>query len=199
MLKAPRVGAVKTRLGKQIGTDKATRAYRALVEHQLRQIPADWPVHVFHEPADADHEMRAWLGDRLIFSPQISGDLGERLANAMQRHFHQSDAPLVIIGGDCPYLSAACFAEVEAKLAHTDAVLIPALDGGYCLIALHRNEPDLFRSISWGTPSVFLETRARLNECGLHWLELGALEDVDDSASWQRAVTAFPELQTGVL
>ena len=39
------------------------------------------------------------------------------------------------------------------------------------------------------------ETRQRLRECAMSWHETDILEDVDDAASWQRAVRAFPFLQ----
>ena len=44
--------------------------------------------------------------------------------------------------------------------------------------------------------TVLEETRARLAASGLSWRELETLEDVDDRASWRRAVAAFPQLET---
>src|SRR5260221_579742 len=149
MLKTPRPGAVKTRLGSQIGVDAACAAYRALVEHQLRHVPQEWPIQVCYEPADAHEEMCAWLGARHAYSPQAAGDLGHRLADATRRHFEKCRAPVVIIGGDCPYLDQARFAEVELLMASVDVALVPGLDGGYLLIALRRPQPRLFGKISW--------------------------------------------------
>ena len=194
MLKAPVEGAVKTRLGRDIGTAAATRAYRALVEHQLRQIPLGWQVHICYAPEGALAAMRAWVGDEREYSAQAEGDLGARLAAATAQHFERSGGPLVILGGDCPYLSGERLIEAEAALESADAVVVPAMDGGYCLLALRRAEPDVFRAISWSTDAVFAQTRQRLRERGLTWTELETAEDVDDGASWQRARQAFPQL-----
>lgn len=194
MLKAPVEGAVKTRLGHEVGMREAALIYRRLVERQLREIPADWPTHVCFAPAEASSEMRAWLGGRSAFSAQCDGDLGARLTDAAERHFHASGAPLVLLGGDCPALTNDRLLQVaEASRGH-EVVIVPAVDGGYCLIALRGFCATLFRDISWSTTVVLEQTRARIAEAGLSCCELEALEDVDDAASWQRALAAFPEL-----
>lgn len=194
MLKAPVEGAVKTRLGRDIGAAAATRAYRALVEHQLGQIPPQWHVHICYAPEGVLAAMRAWLGDEHQYSAQTEGDLGERLAAATAQHFERSGGPLVILGGDCPYLSRERLIAAAVALESADAVVVPARDGGYCLLALRRAELDVFRSITWSTDAVLAQTRQRLRERGLTATELETAEDVDDGASWQRARQAFPQL-----
>ena len=88
MLKAPRVGTVKTRLAREIGVERATLAYRAMVEHQARAIPPGWNISVHFSPPDAGEEMEAWLKPTLPasarFVPQCDGDLGRRLAAAVR-------------------------------------------------------------------------------------------------------------------
>lgn len=194
MLKAPIPGTVKTRLGRDIGADAATESYRKLVEHQLAQIPSDWRRHVCFAPASEGRLMREWLGGDLEYSAQTEGDLGARLARAVEIHFQGQPHPLLIVGGDCPYLSTACLREAAALLSENDTVLIPADDGGYCLIALRAPEMSLFLEIHWSTGSVLTETRERLRQRGLRWTEMAALEDVDDAAGWARAQMAFPHL-----
>ncbi len=194
MLKAPRAGEVKTRLGREIGDPAASEAYVRLVEHQLRQIPEDWAVQVCFSPADAEPEMREWLGDRCEYFAQSAGDLGERLTAASAVHFSRSAAPLIFIGGDCPSLTRECLQQLFTRFARCDAVLAPALDGGYCLIGLRARNDAVFRDIAWSTGAVLEQTRQRLRESGARWVETETLEDVDDLASWRRAVAAFPEL-----
>lgn len=193
MLKAPAEGRVKTRLAREIGVGAATRAYRRLVERQLREIPAEWGRQVCHDPAGAEAEMRAWLGDVPAYSAQAGGDLGARLAEATAAHFRGRAEPLFLLGGDCPYLDGGRLREAAAALAGADAVLVPARDGGYCLLGLRHFEPHLFDGISWSTAAVLAETRERLREGGLRWVEMETLEDVDDAASWRRALECFPE------
>jgi glycosyltransferase A (GT-A) superfamily protein (DUF2064 family) len=92
ILKAPRVGEVKTRLARSMGAERATRIYRALVEHQLVQIPASWRTVIHFAPSNAEAEMHSWLGEKFplnrpVFVPQPNGDLGSRLISAMNHGF----------------------------------------------------------------------------------------------------------------
>lgn len=197
MLKAPRAGEVKTRLSRAIGAAAALSAYRGLVAHQLRQIPEGWPVQVCYAPADAEAEMRAWLGDSCAYFAQTTGDLGRRLAAASRLHFSRSPAPLIFIGGDCPYLTRDYLLQLAARFADFDAALAPADDGGYCAIGLRTAQDHVFQDIAWSTGRVLEQTRQRLRLAALRWVEAETVEDVDDLASWQRARAAFPELASG--
>jgi rSAM/selenodomain-associated transferase 1 len=198
MLKAPRIGEVKTRLGREIGSLAALNAYRRLVEHQLRQIPKEWLVQVAYAPVDAEPEMRAWLGNQTGYFAQHTGDLGQRLAAASQLHFSRSAAPLIFVGGDCPHLTREYLLQIERLFTGFDAVLAPANDGGYCLIGLRAANDRVFENIDWSTAAVLEQTRERLREMRALWVEAETVEDVDDLASWKRAIAAFPELITPI-
>ena len=67
-------------------------------------------------------------------------------------------------------------------LSHTDAVFVPALDGGYALIGLRRAAPSLFSAMPWSTPAVMARTRERLAAAGLQHSELAPLADIDEAA-----------------
>lgn len=195
MLKAPIEGTVKTRLGREIGMASAASAYRRLVEHQLRQIPSTWKAIICYAPRDALTPMQQWLDGGHSFQPQADGDLGVRLAMAAQAHFAANPTgPLVILGGDCPYLGTERLEEAAAQLAHAEVVVVPATDGGYCLIALRAPMPEVFEDIAWSTAKVMEQTRERLRALGAGWCEMATLEDVDDREGWERACEAFPQL-----
>ena len=138
--------------------------------------------------------MRRWLGPTHSYCPQPDGDLGYRLGLAMHAHFAKSNTPLVFLGADCPYLTNSHLNEVGMFLIETDAVLIPALDGGYCLLALRQPIDRVFRGINWNGSAVADETRQRLREERIAWKELRPLEDVDDEGSWRRAKLSLPSL-----
>ncbi|HEX8295980.1 MAG TPA: TIGR04282 family arsenosugar biosynthesis glycosyltransferase [Chthoniobacteraceae bacterium] len=197
MLKAPTAGAVKTRLGRDLGMPAAAAIYRRLVEHQMNQLPPGWPVRICFAPAEAPSAMQDWLGESHAYSPQVEGDLGERLTDAAKTHFAATDAPLAIVGGDCPALTRAVFLRLPELLSRHDVILVPADDGGYCLIAMRRFVPEAFQRIPWSTAAVLDETRARLAASDRSWNELEPMEDVDDLPSWRRAVAAFPALGAG--
>ena len=75
-------------------------------------------------------------------------------------------------------------------LADCDAVVQPADDGGYVLIALNRPRPRLFEDVAWSTSTVMETTRARLCELGLRWHEPPMRPDLDTPADYAQAIAA---------
>ena len=69
------------------------------------------------------------------------------------------------------------------RLDRADAVLGPAVDGGYYLIGLRRCEPGLLGGLPWSQPSTFAATRARLVARGYTVAEIPAWFDVDDQVA----------------
>ena len=121
----------------------------------------------------------AWLGDDVPLVPQGGGDLGARLARV--------GAPVLLIGSDCPDLTAAHLGAAAKALETAPAVLGPAGDGGYWLLGLARATPQCFDAMPWGTATVATQTRARLAGLGVVPTELETLHDCDrpeDLARW---------------
>ena len=198
MLKAPRAGTVKTRLGAEIGHEAATQIYRILVEHQMNSIPRDWRTEIHFSPADAGAEMQAWLGAAHEYFPQSDGDLGCRLTRAVSGAFDRGAASTVVVGGDCPTLDEACLRRAGDALPGVDVVLGPALDGGYYLVALRRAVPRLFENIPWSTEHVLATSLVRIAETRLQHTLLEPKEDVDDLASLHRAMDTDGSVKSGL-
>ncbi len=197
MLKAPRLGQVKTRLGSALGEPAALGIYRQLVERQVAALPKGWRAAVYFAPADAEEEMKAWLANRhpaLRFVAQVPGDLGLRLGAAVAAEFFRGAEGLLVIGGDCPDLDGATLASAADALGSCDVVLGPARDGGYYLIGLKESRPELFSGIPWSTPMVFKQTREIAHASRLSVTLLPVLEDVDDWESLARARLRLPIL-----
>jgi hypothetical protein len=196
-VKVPAPGAVKTRLAAAIGDGAAARVHRALAEHVLDSTtpqPGEYERLVFFDPKDALGEMRAWLpGLRLL--PQSSGDLGDRMADAVARAFARGARRVAIVGTDAPDVSRETVLEAFAGLETSDVVVGPAEDGGYYLLALRVPRRDLFSDIAWSTPSVCAETLARARRAGLSVRVLRPLRDVDTfddlRAAWARVGPAL--------
>ncbi len=93
---------------------------------------------------------------------------------------------VLLVGTDCPALTTAHLAQAAALLDDHDAVVWPAEDGGYVLIALHRAAPELFAGVDWSTPQVMAQTRERLQQLGWRWAEPAALWDVDRAEDYDR-------------
>lgn len=191
MLKAPRPGFVKTRLAQEVGEIEALFIYRRLVEHQLKQLNKKFEIVICYTPFDAYGEMREWLGDEYHYEMQAEGDLGDRLRSIMQKLFNKNHFPVLFLGGDCPYIDEGVLDFVEQELVYHDIVIGPAKDGGYYLIGVRHNLPEIFNQIEWGTKRVFDQTIGLIDESNLSVKILGIAEDVDDLASWERATNCL--------
>lgn len=189
-LKAPRLGAVKTRLAKAIGTTAAGAAYRRLVETLLNRLQGMDGVELCFSPDDAASEVQHWLKEGWTSQPQGDGDLGQRLQSAFERAFQAGSKRVAIIGSDCPAVGIEDIREAWRALQTHDVVLGPATDGGYWLIGLRRSQPDLFRGIHWSTANVFTETMRRVQHAGLRIQLLRELADVDTEREWRAFLAA---------
>ena len=86
---------------------------------------------------------------------------------------------MLLIGADCPALSAVRLQTAAAALADHDAALYPALDGGYTLLGLRADHPSLFADIPWSTSQVAAVTRARMQALGWRVWVGAVLPDID--------------------
>ena len=132
---------------------------------------------------------------------QSGRDLGERLFLGLE--WAAADAACVAaVGSDQPDLDTGRVDAAFDLLADgKDAVLGPARDGGYYLIALRREAVDvrLFDRVAWSTPSVLRETLSRCRELGLEVGLLPEAEDldtVDDLARFRDALDHRPALRS---
>jgi uncharacterized protein len=184
MAKAPLAGYAKTRLIPALGADGAARLATRLLQHAVEQALAAalGPVELCCAP---DHHHPAFNSlcatSGLVWSDQGDGDLGARMARAFERRLAVG-SPVLMIGTDAPALDAALLRHAAAALADTDAVFVPAFDGGYALIGLRRPAPALFERMTWSVSSVMAQTRERLASAGLRHTELPALADIDEAA-----------------
>lgn len=178
----PEPGKAKTRLIPALGDDGAAHLYRKLLELTVREARAsELPFHLRITGAQPQ-AFRDWLGDDLDVRDQGDGDLGEKLARVA--------APGIMIGSDCPGLTAALLREAASVLPNRDAVIGPASDGGYWLLGLREPCPALFADIAWSTPQVFPETLLRLEARGISPHLLPELADIDTPEDLE----AFPDL-----
>ena len=186
--RAPVLGQVKTRLAETLGEQGALEVHERLVSDTLDRL-ADIPgiQCELWVTGDTDHPVIGhWrTGWSLTLRKQVGDDLGERMAHAISACLEAGCIPL-IVGSDCPTITAAYICQAVAVLDTHDLVLGPAEDGGYGLIGLRNPAPELFTDMPWSTAEVFAETVARANRLGLSWSVLETLWDVDDERDWQR-------------
>lgn len=177
MAKAPEPGRVKTRLG--LEPEAAARLAAAFIDDAWRALGA--------VPGMA--RALAYAGDEAALPACVAGaarwaqrgaDLGARIEQAITEGLRRADR-IIVTGSDSPGLPPALFALTTAALETHDAVLGPALDGGYYLIAMRRSDPGLFDALPWSQPTTRAATIDRLRERGYAVALLPAWFDVDDT------------------
>jgi rSAM/selenodomain-associated transferase 1 len=179
--RAPVPGLVKTRLIPALGAEGAAALHGRLLERTLATACAVAPgqVELWCTPDTGAPAFTA-AAERwgVTLQRQPPGDLGARMHAALAAALDRG-ARALLVGCDCPALTAADLEQAFAALDTVDVVLGPAADGGYVLVGARRLSPLLFMGIDWGGPRVLRQTRARLVALGWRWHELRTLWDVD--------------------
>ncbi len=177
MVKEPRPGRVKTRLGRDIGMVAAAWWFRHQVARLLRQLDDPrWQVVLAVAPDHAGLKSGVWP-DHLPRVAQGPGDLGDRMGRLLRG---MPPGPVCIIGADVPGITPASIARAFAALGRCDAVFGPAVDGGYWLVGLKRVQAvpsALFHGVRWSTEHALSDTMKTLP--GARIAQVDILRDVD--------------------
>ncbi len=182
-LRAPEKGMVKTRLARVLGDEAALEHYKDFVEKEIGTLSkGNFETVVCYCPPESKTAVQTWLGIGLKLIPQSGKDLGERMADAFSNAFSMEYEKVLLIGSDLPDLPLEIINEAFEELDRADAVVGPALDGGYYLIGFCRGSysKNAFRDIPWGESSVFGKTLLRFEEESLRRHELPPWRDIDD-------------------
>ncbi len=185
-VKAPRQGAVKTRLARDVGATAAAAFYRTTTVALLRRLGRDsrWRLSLAVTPNLDAAGAGFWPPDMPRLS-QGGGDLGRRMARALRQ---PPPGPVVVVGSDIPAIRAGHVARAFAALGNHDAVFGPAVDGGYWLVGMKRRPwlGGVFAGVRWSSAHALADTLANL--AGRRVLLLDRLRDVDtgaDLAAWR--------------
>jgi len=193
LARAPIPGRAKTRLIPALGEAGAADLQRWLLRRTVTTALAAevGPVTLWcaGDPRHPDFAHCLGLGPVTI-RQQPEADLGARMLAAL---VDSPAAATLVIGTDCPALTAAHLREAARELDGNDAVLLPAEDGGYVLVGAARPLPELFADIDWGTARVMAQTRERLHAASLRWSEPATLWDVDRPEDLDRLAALYPE------
>lgn len=174
MVKEPRPGRVKTRLGGDIGLVPAAWWFRHQTRRLLRRLEDPrWIMTIAVSPDREGLASRIWPA-HIPRTPQGPGDLGARMGRLLARF----QGPTCIVGADIPGIRRHHIAEGFRALGRHDTVFGPSLDGGYWLIGL-RGQPKrtLFQDVRWSSCHALADTKANLR--GLSIAEIAMLRDVD--------------------
>ncbi|MEU4555281.1 hypothetical protein EV382_2541 [Micromonospora violae] len=196
--KAPVAGLAKTRLCPPADPTQAARVAAASLLDTLAAVRATAstiPV-LAHTGrfADAEHSVEltaALAGWHLL--PQRGGTFADRLANA---HADTAAAfpgrPVLQIGMDTPQIRPALLTTALRRLTEHEAVLGPALDGGWWALGLRDPAyATVLREVPMSTGDTGRRTLAALRGRGIHPAILPVQRDVDD---WSTALAVAADL-----
>lgn len=183
--KEPLPGRCKTRLCPPLAQAEAALLAEASLHDTLETVAS---MRARRRVLALDGAPGDWLPPGVDVIPQSGGGLGDRLAAA----FADVGGPALLIGMDTPQVSVGALDAARFELANdvVDAVIGPALDGGYWAIGLREARPEAFAGVPMSSARTAAAQGARLRELGLRWTPLEPMRDFDtiDDA---RAVAAL--------
>ncbi len=195
----PVPGRVKTRLAREIGNDEACCLYQAMVDDLLEEVSrCGAPIYLFHDGDDSTELPGKWSCSAHEIVPQSGISIGDRMTAAFIYLFSQGRSRVALLGSDIPGLDKPILSEVFDKLDSNDVAIVPAEDGGYCLIALRSDKfrESIFQEIEWSTDTVLAKTLERISADELKVSLLESRRDIDTLADLERyrsnpAVTSY--------
>ena len=176
LAKAPVAGRSKTRLTPPYQPDQAAAIARACLQDTLETIcslTARDPR--FDTLVCLDGEPGSWLPAGVPFVSQCEGGHDVRIGQAMEDAVQPAGMPpadaVVVVGMDTPQITTGLLARASRLASTTDAVLGPALDGGWWLLGLRARDARRARELVTGVPMSTSDTgrlqRQRLRQHAL--------------------------------
>ncbi len=212
MAKAPRPGAVKTRLARNLSPEAVTAFYCCLLEDTLALAWSLGDVEVAIMCPDADVNELAQLAGTGV---SVVAQKGEGLAAGLTSvfaHFapdhrsqgrqtddHQRNARqrrTIAFNSDSPHLPGSVLEDAFETLGAHDVVVGPTHDGGYYLVGAKASHPTLFAGDGMGTSSALekLLSRARTLELSVgfadHFYDIDVADDLTRLAAELRLAPA---------
>jgi rSAM/selenodomain-associated transferase 1 len=185
--RVPRLGRVKTRLARRIGPEAALLLHQALLADAVlftrgaaRTSGAEalvawdtaWPPGASRTLPRASRHLEEIRQGR--------GDLGARMRRVVRGLVARGANRIVLIGSDSPTAPRPAVTRAFRLLREgADVVLGPAEDGGYWLLGVRADRPEVFDGIPWGTRRVLRRTAQRAAGRGARVRFVRATWDVD--------------------
>jgi rSAM/selenodomain-associated transferase 1 len=180
--RAPVLGKVKTRLIPVLGDQGALDMHLHLVDRQIKVLNtlnnhSICRAQLWVDQNAEDAAFTKFMGEVKL---QQGNDLGEKMYHASKEVLEEYSR-VVIIGSDCPGIDESYLEQALQALEDegTHIVLGPALDGGYVLIAMKQPREEIFQDVDWGTERVLEQTLDKCKQCGLSFITLSSLRDID--------------------
>jgi hypothetical protein len=180
MAKAPRPGAVKTRLASSLSPDAVTDFYCCLLEDTLAlaRSLSDVDVAIMCPESDVN-DVAQLVGKNAKVVAQKGEGLAAGLTSVFARFAAGPQRRTIAFNSDSPHLPPSVLEDAFGTLATHDVVVGPTHDGGYYLVGAKASHPTLFASDGMGTSNALesLLSRARALQLSVGFAE--SFYDID--------------------
>jgi len=154
MAKAPRPGAVKTRLTPGLSPEAVIRFYRCLLEDTLALARSLRDVEVAIMCPESDvSDLARLAGKEVSVVPQQGNGLAAGLTSVFSHFAGHQRRRTIAFNSDSPHLPRSSLEQSFELLAARDLVVGPTHDGGYYLVGAKASHPTLFAGDAMGTSS----------------------------------------------
>jgi hypothetical protein len=174
MAKAPKSGAVKTRLATSLSPEAVTAFYRCLLNDTLALACSLDDVEVAIMCPDSDvNELAKLAGNEASVVAQKGEGLAAGLTSVFAHFADDNQRRIIAFNSDSPHLPRSVLEDAFETLAGHDVVMGPTHDGGYYLVGAKASHPTLFVGDGMGTSSALerLLSRARALELSIGFAE----------------------------
>jgi len=186
MAKAPRPGAVKTRLAPALSPEAVTDFYCCLLEDTLALARSLSDLEVAIMCPDSDvNELARLAGNKASVVAQRGEGLAAGLTSVFAHFAENSQRRIIAFNSDSPHLPPSVLEGAFETLATHDVVVGPTHDGGYYLVGAKASYPTLFANDGMGTSSALerLVSRVRTLELSVGFADRFYDIDVADDLS----------------
>jgi uncharacterized protein len=154
MAKAPRPGAVKTRLTPGLSPEAVTAFYRCLLDDTLALARSLGDVEVAIMCPEPDvNDLARLAGEGVSVVAQKGEGLAAGLTSVFAHFAEGHPRGTIAFNSDSPHLPPSVLEDAFTLLAEHDMVVGPTDDGGYYLVGAKASYPALFAREGMGTSS----------------------------------------------
>jgi rSAM/selenodomain-associated transferase 1 len=161
--KEPRLGRVKSRLARNMGHVKATFWYKNQLASLITKLNYRSSIkkHLYITPDNSNRSFSQFKLHGWKIHNQGQGNLGQRMRRAVNSLKNGSK---VLIGSDIPDVTLNHVQSAYKELRKSDVVFGPAVDGGYWLMALGKNQlAPALKNVRWSTKYALEDTIKNFN------------------------------------
>jgi uncharacterized protein len=182
MAKAPRLGAVKTRLAPSLSPEAVAAFYCCLLDDTLALARSLGDVEVAIMCPDSDVDELAQLaGDKASVVAQKGEGLAAGLTSVFAHFMEDHRRRTIAFNSDSPHLPRSVLEDAFETLAAHDLVIGPTHDGGYYLVGAKASHPTLFARDGMGTSSALERLLSRAQALGLSVGFADPFYDIDEA------------------